>query len=144
MIVLSKLAPQYRIIMDECYYHEPPEVRKELRWMSERIQCPNEGFIALTDKTPPILFLYTKQVKKARAIVKRVSAMPGLDNEWLDGEAVIFFPLEFQEVVAKMAGALRKRQGRKLSAGERAKLVEAGRTHRFTNKSTGHQVENSA
>ena len=29
MVVLSKLAPQFRITMDECYRYERPEVKKQ-------------------------------------------------------------------------------------------------------------------
>ncbi len=144
MVVLSKLAPQCRITMDECYRYERNEVKKQDGRWYERIPCREGGFIALYSETPPILMLWTPQIKSARTIAKKVPAVPGLEHEWLDGEAVVYFPLEFLEVVAKMAKALRKRRGRKLSAVEQTKLVEAGKAHRFASKSTGPQVENLA
>jgi hypothetical protein len=144
LIILPDLAPQYRVTMDESYKHERPEIRREDRRWYERIPCRGGGFIALFSENPPILMLWTPQIKSARAIAKKVTAVPGLENEWLDDEAVIYFHLDFLGLVAKMAGALRKRQGRKLSAVEQTKLIEAGKAHRFKGKSTGRQVENLA
>jgi hypothetical protein len=68
----------------------------------------------------------------------------GLKVEWLDGEAAIYFPPELLDQIAEMAGARKKRQGRKLTAEEKAKLVAAGMAHRFKGKSTGLQTENLA
>lgn len=43
-----------------------------------------------------------------------------------------------------MAGARKKRQGRKLTMTEKSNLLEAGMAHRFKNKTTGPQMENPA
>ncbi len=71
-----------------------------------------------------------------------MSKIPGLQAEWMDGEAVIYFPPDALDQVAEMAGARKKRQGRKLSAQEKSKLVEAGMAYRFNGNATGRQAEN--
>ena len=58
------------------------------RWY-EQIPCRDGGFIYLCSEDPPTLVLYTTQVKSARAIMGKI---PGLQAEWMDGEAVIYFP----------------------------------------------------
>jgi len=88
-----------------------------------------------------MLQLWTPQIKSARAISRK---MPELEVEWLDGEAVIYFPPEILDQVARLAGARKKRVGRKLSPDRKAKLVESGKAYRFVGKSTGLQVENLA
>jgi hypothetical protein len=74
-----------------------------------------------------------------RAIVKQI---PGLRAGWLDEEAEIYFPPDALDQVAEMAGARKKRQGRKLTAAEKSNLLEAGKSYRYKNKTTGLQVEN--
>ena len=58
-------------------------------------------------------------------------------RQWADdGEAVFLFKPEQFELVAEYAQPKRKRGLRKLSAEHKAKLVEAGRDHRFASDST--------
>jgi hypothetical protein len=73
-----------------------------------------------------------------------VRKIPGLKADWMDGEAVVYFPPEAMDQVAEMAGAKKKRQGRKLSAEEKSKLTEGGKAYRFTGNATGLQTENLA
>jgi hypothetical protein len=141
LICLSQLNGRYRIAFDECWYYERPEVKKVDRRWYEQIPCRGGGFIYLYSEHPPMLGLYTTQVKSARAIMRR---LPGLKAEWLDGEAVVYFPPGLLDQVAEMAGARRKRQGRKLSAEEITKLIEAGMAYRFTGKGKGVQSGNLA
>jgi hypothetical protein len=56
-----------------------------------------------------------------------------------DGEAILYFSPELVILLAEIAGARKKRQGRKMNAEEREKLVEAGKSSRFQPKSTGLQ-----
>jgi hypothetical protein len=65
-----------------------------------------------------------------------------LKPEWMQGEAVIYFPPDLLDQIAEMAGAKNKRQERHLSLEERTKLIEAGKAHQFTSKITGLQSEN--
>ena len=141
MICLSELSTRYRITLDESWHHERPEVRRPDRRWYEQIPCWGGGFIFLYSETQPLLGLYTTQVKSARAIMKK---LPGLEAEWLDGEAVIYFHPEILDQVAEMAGARKRRLGRKLSAEEKVRLIEAGKAFRFTKKLTGLQGENLA
>ena len=141
-INLSELSTgRYRIGMDEAWEHERPEVRNPERRWYEQIPCRAGGFIYLYSEDPPTLGLYTTQVKSARAIMTKI---PGLQAEWMDGEAVIKFPPDALDQVAEMAGARKKRQGRKLTPTEKSNLLQAGKAHRFKNKSTGLQEENPA
>jgi hypothetical protein len=130
---------RYQITYDESWYHDPPEVRNPDQHWYERIPVRNGGHIYLFSENPPILGLYTTQVKSARAIARK---FPELEVEWLDGEAVIYFPPELLDQIAEMAGARKKRQGRKLSPEEISRLVEAGKAHQFTGHAAGLQVEN--
>jgi hypothetical protein len=139
LIWLSKLNNQYRIEMDESWYHERPEVRDPDRQWYERIPVRNGGHLYLYNEDPPILGLYTTQIKSARTITRK---FPGLKVEWMEGEAVIYFPPELLDQIAEMAGAKKKRIGRKLSPEERAKLVTAGKAHQFTGHAKGLQGEN--
>ena len=97
-----------------------PEVRNPDRRWYEQIPCRAGGFIYLYSEDPPTLGLYTTQVKSARAIMSKI---PGLQAEWMDGEAVIKFSPDALDQVAEMAGARKKRQGRKLSVEEKSQAV---------------------
>ncbi len=139
MVILSKLTNRFRIAMDEAWKYERPEVRNPDRRWYEQIPCRKGGFIYLYSEDPPTLALYTTQVKSARAIMSKI---PGLQAEWMDGEAVIYFPPDALDQVAEMAGARKKRQGRKLSVEAKSKLLKAGMSYRFNVNSTGLQEEN--
>ena len=125
--------------MDEAWKHERPEVRNPDRRWYEQIPCRAGGFIYLYSEDPPMVGLYSTQVKSARAIMSKI---PGLRAEWLDEEAVIYFPPDALNQVAEMAGARKKRQGRKLTAAEKSNLLKSGKAHRFKNNFTGLQQEN--
>lgn len=120
-IYLSELSKEhYRIALDEAWAYERSEVRNPDRRWYEQIPCRGGGFIYLYSEDPPTLGLYTTQVKSARAIVKKI---PGLGAEWLDEEAVIYFSPDALDQVAEMAGARKKRQGRKLTTAKKTKLL---------------------
>lgn len=141
MVSLSRLYPRYRIVMDEAYEYESPEIRKKDKHWYEQIPCRGGAFIRLYSEEPVIFKLYTPMVKSARKILNK---MPELEVTWFQSESDIYFPPELFNEVGKMAGALKKRQGRQLSPKEKAKLIDAGKAHRFSKKSTGRQVENPA
>ncbi len=143
MIYLSELTDRYRIVNDEAWHHERPEVRNPDRRSYEQIPCRGGGFIYLYSEDPPTLGLYSTQVKSARAIFNHIEHLPGVSADFgFDGEAAIFFPPEILALVAEMAGARKKRHGRKLSAEAKSKLAEAGIAYRFNGNSTGLQEEN--
>jgi hypothetical protein len=140
-IYLSELARDHQIVLDEAWHQERPEIRAPDRRWYERIPVRNGGHIYLYSEDPPILGLYSTQIKSARAIVRK---FPGLKAEWMDGEAVIYFVPDFLDQIAVVAGARKKRRGRPLSPEEKFQLIEAGKAYRFTGNSTGLQGENPA
>jgi hypothetical protein len=144
LVSISELTKRYRIGMDEVWKHERPEVRNPDRRWYEQIPCRGGGLISLKAEDPtPTLQLYTTMVKSARTVFNKIKHIPGVTADFhYDGEAVIYFPPEILNQVAKMAGARIKRQGRKLTPTEKSNLLEAGKAHRFKNKTTGHQEEN--
>jgi hypothetical protein len=139
-VYLSRLSNgRYQIVYDEAWCHAPPAVRNPDRRWYERIPVRNGGHIYLYSEDPPTLGLYTTQVKSARAITRK---FPSLKAEWMDEEAVIYFHPDLLDWIADMAGARKKRQGRKLSIEERSRLLAAGKAHQFTGHTTGLQDEN--
>jgi hypothetical protein len=73
-VYLSKLTRRYRIALEESWFHEKAEARKQdCRWF-EIIPCKGfkkqpmqEGpFIALNSEDPPILMLYTNRIQNAK------------------------------------------------------------------------------
>ncbi len=144
MVVLSKLSDRYRLALDEAWQYERPEVRNPDRRWYEQMPCRGGAFIFLDAEDPtPVLQLYTPMVKSARVILNHIKHIPGVTADFhYDGEAVIYFPPEVLDQVAAMAGARKKRQGRKLTPAEKSNLLEAGKAHRFKNNSTGLQEEN--
>jgi len=152
MLVLSKLTRRFRIILEESFKHEQPEVRNQDRRWYEIIPCQGfkagplqEGaFIGLYSEDPPILQLYTPRVGNAKNIWKQIKDKPGCRADFhLDGEAVLYFPPALLDVVAELAGARKKRQSKPLTEEQRAKLVEMGKAYRFKGKATGPQTQNT-
>jgi len=138
---LAKLTGNlYRLVLEESWQCEKPEVREPDRRWYERIPCKGEAFIYLYCETGEncslgsagclygsclpgqiILKLWTPRVKNARFIVKEV---PGCLAEWLDGEAVVYFSLELVHKVADHAEA---RTRKRLSPEARLKAAERGK-----------------
>jgi len=116
---------RYRIGLEESWHHERPEIRKANRRWYEQIPCRGGAFIGLYSDTPTVILqLYTPRVKNARLIFEQVKHIPGcLADFHMDGEAVIYFPVEVVHQVAEMACA---RKRRRLSAEHREKLTSAG------------------
>jgi hypothetical protein len=123
-----------------------PKVRNPDRHWYEQIPCREGAFISLYAEDPvPILRLHTPLVKGARAIFNQIRDVPGVRADFhFNDEAESYFPLELLHLVAELARARRKRQGRKLSVAEKTKLVEAGKAYRFRGNSAGRQTENLA
>jgi len=130
MVVLSKLTKRFRIVLEESFKHERPEVRNPDRRWYEVIPCqgfkpgpPQEGpFIGLYSEDPPTLQLYTPRVQNAKNIWKQIKDHPGCRADFhLEGEAVLYFPPEVLVQVAELAGA---RKRRTLSEAHKAKLAE--------------------
>ncbi len=67
------------------------------------------AFISVYSLNPLILKLWTPRPKNARRIWEAVKDIPGVWADFaLDGEAVIYFPLEVLPTVAELAGAKNK------------------------------------
>jgi hypothetical protein len=138
-INLSKLAEgRYKIVLEESWHHECPEVRNPDRRWYEIIACrgfkpgpQQEGsFIGLYSEDPPTLQLYSDRPINAKSIWKEISKYPGCSADFgMDGEVVLYFPAEARllNIVARMAGGRKKRI---LSEEQRARLIEAGKAGR--------------
>jgi hypothetical protein len=128
---LSHLAGnRYKIVLEESWHHERPEVRRTNRRWYEMIPCRHDGFIMLYAEKPTIVLqFYTTRVKNARHIWKEIKSHPGCKADFhFDGEAVLYFPLELIHQVAEKAGAKVKRR---LSPEARRKLVERTKVYQF-------------
>src|SRR4030043_2273239 len=123
---------RYRIVLEESWHHERPEVRSPDRVWYEIIPCRGfkpgpvqEGpFIGLYSENPLTLQLYTNRVGNAKNIWKQIKDAPGCRADFhMTGEAVLFFPPALLDLVAELAEARRKRRGRPFTEEQRAKLV---------------------
>ena len=145
---------QYRIVLEESWYHERPEVRQPDRRWYERILCRGGAWIALYwEEGGVILQLYTPRVKNAREIYRRLEREPLFQTDFLknaihkeklellEGEAVLYFPLELVHIVAEKAGARRRRR---LSPEARAKLALLGQATQFPPRFHGVESEKTA
>lgn len=127
---------RYRVVLEESWYHERPEVRSPDRRWYEQIPCKGGAFIGLYSEIPEtVLHLYTHRVKNARVIWQVIKGKPGVRADFdLDGEAVFYFPPALLHAVAEMAGA---RKRRRLSPEARARLAERGKPYPFKGKKPG-------
>lgn len=134
----------YRIVLSESWEHERPEVRTPDRIWYEQIPCQGGALIGLYSLDPPILQLSTPRPRNAQEIYRAIKNTPGVTADFcFESEATICFPPEVIHMVAPLAGAKKKRQGRQLAPGEKDKLIEAGNTFRFKGCSTGHNARKS-
>jgi hypothetical protein len=119
----------FKVILEESFKKEKPEVRaQDCRWY-EQIPTYCGGFIGLYQESPTVLQWYTPSRRKTAR--KILDAFPGsglrLDDYYDGHEAVLYFPQEILKEVCEMAGARKKRQGRKLTEEEKEQLAERGR-----------------
>jgi hypothetical protein len=127
-IFLSKATQRFKVVMDECWKVERPEVRNEARQWYQQIPCRGGAFIGLYSETPPTFQLSTPRAQNAKNIWQQIKHKPGCRADFhFDGEAILFFPPEQLDVVAEGAGARVKRQGRPMTPEQKAKLAEMGR-----------------
>jgi len=137
-IYLSKLTKRFRVLLEESFSHERPEVRNPDRRWFEIIPCQGfkkgpgqEGsFIGLFSEDQPTLQLYSDRPITAKKIWQAIKKYPGCRADFhMDGEVVLYFPAEtaLLELVAGMAGGRKKRV---LTEEQRARLIEAGKVGR--------------
>lgn len=138
-ISLSELAKgRYKIVLEESWHYERPEVRGQDRQWYEIIPCrgfkpgpPQEGpFIGLYSEDPPTLQLYSDRPTNAKSIWKEIRKHHGCGADFgMDSEVVLYFPAEREllEIVTGMAGARKKRI---LTEEQRAMLIEVGKAGR--------------
>lgn len=124
---------RYRIVLEESWQHERPEIRNPDRIWYEQIPCQGEDcFIGVYSLEPLILQLSTSRPKNARAVWEAVKGTPDAKADFhFDGEAIIYFSPELVHIVAEIAGARKKRR---LSEAHKAKLAEANQAYRFKPK----------
>jgi hypothetical protein len=117
---------RYRIVLEESWHHERPEIRKPDRRWYEQIPCKGGAFISLYAETPIIILqLYTPRVKNARFIFNHLRDFPEIKPDFhMDGEAALYFSPELLDRVAEMAEARVKRV---LSPEAKLKAAERGR-----------------
>ena len=137
-IYISKLTRRYRVLLEESFSSERPEVRNQDQHWYEIIPCQGfkpgpqqEGpFIGLYSENPPTLQLYSDRPINAKSIWKEIRKHPGCGADFdMDGEVVLHFPAERKllAIVARMAGGRKKRI---LTEEQRAMLIEVGKAGR--------------
>jgi hypothetical protein len=134
---------RYRIVLEESWQHERPEVRSADRIWYEIIPCRGEDcFIGVYSLEPLILQLSTSRPKNARTVWEAIKGTPGAKSDFhFDGEAVIYFPPDAVHIVAEIAGARKKRR---LSEAHKAKLAEANQAYRFKPKFDASETPKTA
>ena len=110
-IYLSRLTKRYKVVKDECWKLETPEVRKpDARWYEQiRLTGKCDSFISLYSEDPPIISIF-------------LDNRPGVVQKLLDGvkgitlfsesykETELHFSPEVLEQVCEIAGARKKKQ----------------------------------
>jgi hypothetical protein len=163
-MTLSELTDgRYKIVLDDCWSLEHPEVREpDSRWY-ERILCKGGAFIAIYCEPEPgclmweagcplrlpdcrqhgdtIFKLWTSRPKNALVIWEKIKEEGSCCFDPMDGEANIFFPARLVFLAGKLAGARRKRR---LSVEARARLAEVGEATRFLPQNNGTQSKETA
>jgi hypothetical protein len=163
-MTLSELTDgRYKIILEESWYVEHPEVREPDRRWYERIPCKGGAFISFYCEPEPgcllkeagcplrlpdcrqhgdlILRLWTPRPKNALLIWERIKGEGSFFFDPMDGEAGIFFPARLVSQVAEVAGARRKRR---LSPEARDRLAEVGKATRFLPQDCGIKAKKTA
>lgn len=131
----------YRIILEESWGHECPEVRNPDRIWYEHIPCQGGAFIGLYSLSPPTLQLYTSRPRNAQEIYRAIQHISGVKADFhFEGEAEILFPPAAIHVVAPLAGARKKRR---LSPEHKERLIRGGRATRFKGEVAGLQPQKS-
>jgi hypothetical protein len=119
---------RYKVILDECWAAEKPEVRGPDRRWYQQIPTLCGGFIAMYCETGEvILHFYTPTArKKATAAYERFKHLEGvrLDDQHDGWETVLYFPATILMQVAEMVGARRRRKGRPLTEAQKAAFAE--------------------
>lgn len=137
-IYISKLTRRYRVLLEESFTSERPDVRNQDRRWFEIIPCqgfkpgPQQAgpFIGLYSEAPPTLQLYSDRPINAKSIWEEIRKHPRCSADFgMDGEVVLYFPAEADllDIVAGMAGGRKKRI---LTEDQRARLIEAGKSGR--------------
>ena len=122
---------RFKVVLDETWKHERPEVRNPDRGWYEVIPTYCGGFIGLYQEEPMALLQWYTSKKRitARKIMDRFRDTPGMHlDDFCDGfEAMLYFPADLLIEVCEMAGARRKRQGQTLTEEQKLNLAERGR-----------------
>ncbi len=133
---------RYRIVLEESWHHERPEVRNPDRIWYEQIPCQGGAFIGIYSLSPLSLQLSTPRVQNAKKVWEAIKDVAGARADFhFDNEAVIYFPIEAIHIVASLAVARKKR---KLSEAHKAKLAEANQAYRFKSKFDASETRKTA
>jgi hypothetical protein len=136
---------RWKIKMEESWQHEKPENRNGCEGWYELVPTSCGGFIGLfQDKPTVILQFYTpKQRITSRKLAERFKDIPGvrLDDGFGGYEAVLYFPPELFEQVAREVGARKRRQ---LSEAHKEALAQGREKAGLVRDETGRIVHSQA
>jgi hypothetical protein len=135
---MSKLfGDKFKVGLDESWEHSQGDRIKDRKWF-EQVLCAKGSFIYLYSENPLTYALYIPRIQKARIIAQEV---PEAKLDMLTGEAVIYFPAECFQKVARLAGA---RKRRKLSEVHKEKLAKSNTSYRFKKKVDDSNLQSEA
>jgi hypothetical protein len=138
IVSIRKLsANRFKVVLEETWKHERPEVREPDKHWYEQIPCRCGGFIGLYDQDNAILSFYTPSKRKVcrELWVEHI----GQEGWWLDAhfsgdETVLRFPASHLMEVGLAVGAYKRRQ---VSEETKARLREQGKAHRWAKGAKG-------
>ena len=125
---------RYEMTLDPAWRFEKAKFKAGAKHWYEWIVCKNGGIIHLYSEDEMLFKLTTKKAtgKKVLQAVKEAQFVVEFHDE-----VEILFPLAVIHKVARLAKAKRKRGRKALREGEKEKLAEAGKPHRFSGKTAG-------
>ena len=110
-IYLSRLTKRYKVIRDECWKLETPEVRKpDARWYEQiRLTGKCDSFICLYSEDPPTLKVFLdNHPGLTQKLLKEVEGIILFSESYKEAE--LHFPPQVLEQVCEIVEARKKRQ----------------------------------
>ena len=137
-VSVRKLAAnRFKVVLEESWKHERPEVREpDKRWY-EQIPCRCGGFIGLYGEDPPTLHFYTPLKRK---ICREIFAAHVNEDGWrldcsFQGDATeLYFPAKYLQEIGLLVGAYKRRL---VSEETKTRLREQGKAHRWAKGAKG-------
>ena len=116
---------KYKIFKEESWHHERSEVRTTDWMWYEQLHCPNDSSCIGLYSLDPITYQFsTNRPMTAEKVWAALKDKLGVRADFhFDADAILYFPSDLIVLVAEMAGARKKRQGRKMNAEEMEQLM---------------------